>query len=49
MLQPNPLVTGPVWPITGDAPDLQQIVQAQADTIQDQADLLGAYQGVRPA
>lgn len=49
MLQPNPLVTGPVWPIAGDAPDLSAIVQEQADTITANEALLHAYQGVLSA
>lgn len=36
----------PTWPIVGDAPDLQAIVQAQAVTISDQEALVHAYQGV---
>jgi hypothetical protein len=45
MLAPNPTAS-PVWPITGDVPDLLDIVQAQMETIEDQEALLHAYQGV---
>jgi hypothetical protein len=41
MLQPAPLAQ---WPITGDAPDLLAIVQAQMATVADQEALLHAYQ-----
>ena len=44
MASPMPLAT-PQWPITGDAPDLLAIVQAQATTIHDNAALIDAYQG----
>ena len=46
MLQPNPTTTAPVWPITGDEPDLLNIVQAQALTIARQEALIDAYQSV---
>lgn len=40
-LSPAPLGA---WPIPGDAPDLRTIVQAQAETIEEQEALLHAYQ-----
>lgn len=42
---PAPAST-PVWPIPGDAPDLETIIGDQADTIAAQAALIDAYQGV---
>lgn len=32
------------WPITGDVPDLENIIAAQAETIEQQAALIDAYQ-----
>jgi hypothetical protein len=40
------MTTAPVWPISGDAPDLQTIVHAQAATITDNQALTAAYQAV---
>jgi hypothetical protein len=40
---PSPLATS-VWPIPGDAPDLETIIKDQAQTMADQAALIGAYQ-----
>jgi hypothetical protein len=45
MLQPTPLSTA-VWPIPGDASDLQQIVWSGMATIANQEVLLHAYQTV---
>lgn len=39
----NP-VPSSVWPIPGDAPDLQAIIQAQAETIEQNEALLHGYQ-----
>jgi hypothetical protein len=43
-----PLTTTPtaVWPVTGDASDLQQVVWAQAATMMEQNDLIQRYQTI---
>lgn len=46
MLAPTTLTTTPTWPIAGDVPDLNAIVDDQAETIAAQEALLHAYQGV---